>query len=293
MDGVVHGRIVRALGVHGAGLGRPLRVMARRASSQGRGRTDRSRQRAAGRRGLAERASARRRDRPRRDGGRPVRAHAAPAGARGRRRSGAGAFRRLVRALSALVGRFRRRGEGAARAGRARVRLRLPSSDPPDRNDQQEGTEQRPGRGLRGSRQPLGDREQGGRAHGGRSAPGHDRGFPPARRRRPEGRPRDRARLRDPVLARPPLADPASGVVPPATGRHAQVRREPAQALPGHLQRQLRQRGLGAPLGCAPRRRPLLGRPGREGVPGRQPAHEAAALLGVADPARCAPSTRR
>ena len=59
---------------------------------------------------------------------------------------------------------------------------------------------------------------------------------------------RDRARLRDPVLARPPLARRASGVVPPPPGRDAQVRREPAQALPGHLQRQLRVRRLGEPL---------------------------------------------
>ncbi len=48
-----------------------------------------------------------------------------------------------------------------------------------------------------------------------------------------------RARLRDPVLARPPVAARAPGVVPAPPRRHAQVRREPAQALPGHLQRRL------------------------------------------------------
>jgi hypothetical protein len=39
-----------------------------------------------------------------------------------------------------------------------------------------------------------------------------------------------------------------SRVVQPAARRHAQVRREPAQALPGHLQRQLRLRATGAGL---------------------------------------------
>ena len=64
---------------------------------------------------------------------------------------------------------------------------------------------------------------------------------------------RDRARLRDPVLARPPVAAGAPRVVPPPPRRDAQVRREPAQALPGHLQRQLRQRGLAGRCGrrCA------------------------------------------
>ena len=95
---------------------------------------------------------------------------------------------------------------------------------------------------------------------------------------------RDRARLRDPVLARPSLARRAPGLVPPPPRRHAQVRREPAQALPGHLQRQLRLRRLAEPLAGAPRRRPLLGRPRRQGLPRRQPAHEAGRLLGVADP---------
>ena len=41
---------------------------------------------------------------------------------------------------------------------------------------------------------------------------------------------RDRAGLRDPVLGRPPVADRAPRVVQPPPGRHAQVRREPAQA---------------------------------------------------------------
>ena len=54
---------------------------------------------------------------------------------------------------------------------------------------------------------------------------------------RKRARPRDRARLRDPVLARPPVAEGAPGVVPAPARRDDQVRREPAQALPGHRQR--------------------------------------------------------
>ena len=50
---------------------------------------------------------------------------------------------------------------------------------------------------------------------------------------------RHRARLRDQRLARPPVAQGAPGLVPPPPGRHAQVRGEPAQEVPGHLQRQL------------------------------------------------------
>ena len=94
---------------------------------------------------------------------------------------------------------------------------------------------------------------------------------------------RDRARLRDPVLARPPVAEGAPGVVQPPARRHAEVRREPAEALPGHLQRQLRLRGLEGSLGGAARRRARLGGARRHGVPRRQPAHEAGGVLGVAD----------
>ena len=52
----------------------------------------------------------------------------------------------------------------------------------------------------------------------------------------------------------------ASRVVPPPPRRDAEVRREPAEALPGHLQRRLRLRGLARALAGAARRRPPLGR---------------------------------
>ena len=63
-----------------------------------------------------------------------------------------------------------------------------------------------------------------------------------------------RAGLRDQRLRRPPVAEGASGVVPPPPRRHAEVRREPAQALPGHLQRQLGVARTGAACGTSWRR---------------------------------------
>ena len=69
-----------------------------------------------------------------------------------------------------------------------------------------------------------------------------------------------RARLRDQLLARPPVAQGAPGVVPAAPRRHAQVRREPAQALPGHLQLQLGHAGLARAVAGVARRRRALGR---------------------------------
>ena len=64
-------------------------------------------------------------------------------------------------------------------------------------------------------------------------------------------RPGDRPRLRHPVLGRPPLAHRAPRVVLPPARRHPQVRREPAQEVPGHLQRRLRLRGLAGRSGTA------------------------------------------
>ena len=103
------------------------------------------------------------------------------------------------------------------------------------------------------------------------------------RRPRERGRCRHRARFRHPVRSRPPLARGAPRVVPAAPGRHAQVRGEPAQALPGHLQRQLGLPGLAGPLGGPPRRPDALDRTRSADIPRGQPAHQAAAVLGLAD----------
>src|SRR2546425_636128 len=102
-------------------------------------------------------------------------------------------------------------------------------------------------------------------------------------RARERARPGDRARLRDPVLAGPSVAEGAPGVVPAPSGRDAQVRGESAQALPGHPQRRLGLRGLARALGGALRRRPALVRARRAHLSRRQPAHQAGPVLGVAD----------
>jgi hypothetical protein len=131
---------------------------------------------------------------------------------------------------------------------------------------------------------PLGYRLAGGRPHRGAPRPRHARGLPPAREERAGPGARDRPRLRDPVLARSPVGARAPRVVLPAAGRDDQVRGEPAQEVPGHLPDQLRDRGVGLPLGRAARGGPLLDRAGGADLPGRQPPHQAARLLGVADP---------
>ena len=149
--------------------------------------------------------------------------------------------------------------------------------------------EAQPGR----SRQPVGDRLGGGRPHGDRAGARHARRFRPVRRGRASARPRDRARPRLPGLARPSLGPGAPGVVPAAAGRHDQVRREPAQEVSGHLPDQLRVGGLAGAVGRAEAGHRVLDRPRRDDLPRRQPAHQAAALLGVGDRRDQARRTRR
>ena len=136
-----------------------------------------------------------------------------------------------------------------------------------------------------------------GDASGGHTAlhpgPGDDGRLRCPRGDRPGARRRHRAGLRDPVLGRPPLADRASRVVQPAPRRHAEVRREPAEEVPGHLQRQLGLSRLAVAVERAARRPEVLGRPRRQCVPGRQSPYEAAGVLGVGHRRAAHPSTRR
>ena len=172
-----------------------------------------------------------------------------------------------------------------ARARRARLRRALHAADPPDRRHQPQGPQQRAHRRPRtipGSPYAIGGKE------GGHDAVhpelGTRRGRPRPVRHRARARHGHRARLRDQRLGRPPVADRAPRVVPPPPRRHAQVRREPAQEVPGHLQRQLGVERLARRCGTQwLRHLPVLGRRGREGLPRRQPAHEAVRVLGVAD----------
>ena len=95
-------------------------------------------------------------------------------------------------------------------------------------------------------------------------------------------RPGGGARPRPAVLARPPLGHRAPGVVHHPRRRHDRVRREPAEEVPGHLPAELRQRPRGH-LRRDPAGRAGVDRPRGHDVPRRQPAHQAAGLLGVAD----------
>ena len=142
--------------------------------------------------------------------------------ARRGRRPRACALRRLVRALPAIVGRVRRGRAGVARAGRAGLRRRLPAADPPDRRHEPQGaatTRWRPAPDDPGSPWAIGS-EQGGHTA---IDPGlgtiEDFARLVAAGRTPWRR--DRARLRDPVLARPSLAEASirSGSTAVPTGR--------------------------------------------------------------------------
>ena len=91
------------------------------------------------------------------------------------------------------------------------------------------------------------------------------------------------ARHRAQRVRRPPVAGGAPGVVPPPPRRDDQVRREPAQEVPGHLQLQLGHARLEGAVGGVAADHAPLGRGRREGLPDRQPAHEAVPVLGVDD----------
>ncbi len=270
LDRLVHRRRLRPLGVHRPGLGRPVRVVPRRAAAQGRGRPDRPGQRAPGGGGAAskvleldvETALAG-------TDARPLGGDAARPAARGRRRPRA--------ARASAPGTSSSRARGAASPASSGCCPSWPSSASTSstcRRSTRSGARtararQRARRRRRRPGQPVGDRLRG-RAGTRRSTRSSGRsrsstGSSPRARELGAG---DRARLRDPVLARPPVAARAPGVVPPPPRRDAQVRREPAEALPGHLQRQLREPGLAGAVGGAARRRPLLGRPRRDACSG-------------------------
>ena len=156
-----------------------------------------------------------------------------------------------------------------------------------------QGTQQRAQSRARRSGQRLCDRLRGRRPYGDPSGPRHARRFPPPRRRGARARPRDRPRLRDPVLAGPPLDRRASGMVRLAAGRDPQVRREPAEEIRGHRQRPFLRRFAALAVARAQGRGDVLGRGGRAHLPRRQPAHEADPVLGMAHrgreraPSRC------
>ena len=254
--GELRGDRARPLAVHGRGLGRPLRELARRARPQARGRAGRPGGRALGGRGaLRRRASS------------PSWRAAAPAlGAKdgtARRRSEARSrWTSSASAPASAPGTSSSRARGAASGASPKVLPQLAELGfdvvylPPVHpigDDEPQGPEQHARRGGGRSRQPVGDRRPRGRPRRDPPRARHVEGL----RRDGRGRPRRRAsrsRSTSRSSARPTIpGSRASGVVQPAARRDAQVRREPAQAVPGHLQRQLRLGGLAAGSGrrCA------------------------------------------
>ncbi len=259
------------------------------------------------------RRAARRQPRPagaaaRRDRGRPQGAAARLPGPRVRHglraapdlgRPPARALRRLVRVLPALGGRRQGlRGRAAQRhlphrdravAGRRRdgLRRRVPAADPPDRQGQPQGSQHRavPRRSAARHRRArpgiaVGDRLRRGRPRRDPPGAGDDRGLRRLRRPHLRARHGDRARPRAAGRARPPVGHRAPGVVHHPRGRLDRLRREPAEEVPGHLPGQLRQRPRGHLRRGAPRR-PALDLARRAHLPRRQPAHQAAVVLGA------------
>src|SRR4051812_36133487 len=310
LGGRVHGRLGRPGAVDGPGVGRRLRRLARRDRAQARGRParherrdvrgdrdpqgrgrarvgrgrqhargDRRRPRVRGARAPGARREARRGHGARR---RALGGHGARQAARRLRRPRARAVRLLVRAVPALVRRLQGRPGAAAAPAGARLRRPLPAPDPSDRPHAPQGPQQHARRRAGGPRQPVGDRRRDRRPRRDPPRARHDRRLRRARGGGAPARHRHRARLRDQRLRRPPVAEGPPGVVQPPARRHDQVRGEPAQEVPGHLQPQLEHARLEEPVGRAAEGRPLLGRSRRAGVPRRQPAHQAAAVLGVA-----------
>ena len=208
----------------------------------------------------------------------------AAAAARGRPR--ARPLPLLVRAVPALVGRLQgRRGADPARspssASTSSTCRRSTRSARKNRKGRNNALDRRPGR----PRLAVGDRRTP-RAATTRSTPSSARSTTSRAlcADRARARHRRRARLRAQRSADHPwlTEHPEWFQQPPR--RHAQVRREPAQEVPGHLQLQLGLRRTGAGCGRRAARSCCSWVDARrEGLPRRQPAHEAVPVLGVAD----------
>ena len=173
------------------------------------------------------------------------------------------------------------------------LRRALFAADPSDRHDQPQGPQQRaakPSRDDVGSPYAIGSAEGGHDAiHPALGTLEDFRRLRAAARRTWAGA---RARFRDPVLARSSLAQAASRVVRLAARRLGALRGKPAEEIRGHRQcRFLCRRAHSQAVAGAARRRAVLDRPRRAHLPRRQSAHQAAAVLGMADRARSARST--
>ena len=185
-----------------------------------------------------------------------------------------GTFRTAARRLPA------RRGDGLRRA--------LPAADPPDRRDVPQGPEQHADAGPDDPGSPVGHRLA---PTGGHDAIHPDLGtvadFTFFLGQAAKNGPRGRARPRAAVLARPPVGDRAPRVVHHAARRHRsptpRTRRRSTRTSTRSTSTTTPR--ASAPRCCASCEYWIAAR--RHDLPRRQPAHEAARLLGVAARTRC------
>src|SRR6266581_4946669 len=109
----------------------------------------------------------------------------------------------------------------------------------------------------------------------------------------PQTRHDSRTRFRHSIVAGPPLAGPASRLVPLPARRLDPLRREPAEEISGYRQSGFLLRRPGRALERAVRHRAVLDRSGRAYLPRRQSSHQAVRILGMADPRGANAASRR
>ncbi len=185
----------------------------------------------------------------------------------GRRAPASGTLRTAAKRLDAIAAHGLRRGVPAAGASH--------------RDHVPQGQEQHADPGRRRPGLAVGDRVRGRRARRAAPRPGHDGRLRRVRGQDPRAGHGGRAGLRAAGLAGPPVGEGAPGVVHHAGRRVDRLRGEPAQEVPGHLPAELRQRP-GGQLRGDPADRPAVDGARGANLPGGQPAHQAAPVLGAA-----------
>ena len=223
------------------------------------------------------------------------RGHVAAEAARARRRPRAGPLRLLVRALSPLLGRVRGRREGAAGAGRELGFdvVYLPPIHPiGETNRKGRNNVLKAAKGDPGSPWAIGS--DGGRPRRRPPRARDDRRLRPAGRRRAASSAwRSASTSRSSARPTTPgCRSTRSGSTAAPTGRSSTPRTRPSTTRTSTTSTSTPRTGRGSGRRCSRRRR-LLGRPRRQGLPRRQPAHQAGAVLGVADRRRSTRATRR
>ena len=209
-----------------------------------------------------------------------------------RARHAARARGRPRRARASAPGTSCSRARGAASRGsrsssrdrRARLRRPLPAADPPDRRHEPQGPQQRAHRRPRRPRLAVRDRRRRGRPR--RDPPGaRHRWTTSARSSRPRTSTASTSRSTSRSSARPTTRGSTEhpewfNQRPDGTLKYAE---NPPKNYQDIYNVNWDTPRTGAAVAGAARRRPALGRRRRQGLPRRQPAHQAVPVLGVAD----------